>query len=101
MINGLSKIELEIINKEVLEPLKSMDVRVWVFGSRARNDFKKYSDIDLLFELDENSTIPAGFIYDIELRLEESNLPYKVELVNIDKIAESYRDSIMKDRIAL
>ena len=101
MINGLSKSELEIINKEVLEPLKSMDVRVWVFGSRARNDFKKYSDIDLLFELDENSTIPAGFIYDIELRLEESNLPYKVELVNIDKIAESYRDSIMKDRIAL
>ena len=101
MINGLTKSEFDIIVKEVIEPLKSIKARVWVFRSRAREDYKKYSDIDLLFELDEDSTIPPGFIYNIELRLEESNLPYKVELVNVEILADSYRDSVMKDRILL
>ena len=101
MINGLTKSEFDIIIKEVIEPLKGINARVWIFGSRARDDYKKFSDIDLLYEEDEANPAPSGFICDIELRLEESNLPYKVELVNVTKLAESYRDSVMKDRVLL
>ena len=44
MINGLSSSELDIVNRLVIEPLKNINAKVWVFGSRARVDFKKYSD---------------------------------------------------------
>lgn len=101
MIKGLSKDELDIIFREVIEPLKSINASVWIFGSRARGDFKKYSDIDILYKEEENYPAPSGFIYDIELSLEESKLPYKVELVNVNNLAESYRNSVMRDRLLL
>ena len=95
---GLSEEYLEILNNLVILPLKNAGGEVWIFGSRARGDHKKFSDIDLLFEL---SDIPKGFVSQITEDIEESRIPYKVDLVNIKELASSYRDNVIRDRVKL
>ncbi len=96
---GLTQSEIELLRSLALDPLKRQGARVWLFGSRARGDYKPFSDIDLLYEVPEGVLLPAGVLGRIEEELEDSNLPYKVDIVNLDEIASSYRDGILADRI--
>jgi len=98
---GLASSELSLLQDIVVNPLKSLGASVWIFGSRAREEHKPFSDIDLLFELPKTVLIPTGKLYEIKSNAEESKLPYKVDLVNIEDLAESYRDNVMADRVML
>jgi predicted nucleotidyltransferase len=95
---GLTPIEIEILNKFVIGPLKSNGCKVWIFGSRARGDFKKFSDIDVLYS-PPNHDLPPGLLSNISEAIEESRLPYKVDLANESQLAASYVQGIFKDRI--
>jgi len=69
--------------KEFLkEFFKNDDVKVYLFGSRARGDFRRYSDIDLAVESNEDIRDKIIELKDI---LEESNLIYKVDIVDLKK----------------
>ncbi len=68
---------------------------VWLFGSRAKGTHSKYSDIDLLIECDKFTGVVASRIAEL---LEESNLPYKVDIVDIRKLASAYAPSVMQSR---
>lgn len=96
---GLSPEHFSLLDSLLITPLKKENIDVWIFGSRAREDFQKFSDIDILFEA--KKPIPSGLLFSITEALEESRLPYKVDLVNIDDLAESYRENILRDRIKL
>lgn len=97
---GLSENELNTLNQLALAPLKNYGAHVWIFGSRARGDYKKFSDVDLLYDF-ENCEIPTGIIAEIKEKLENSNFAYKVDLVNKKEIAKSYEKNILKDCQAL
>ena len=43
---GLSEDELNTLAQLVVGPLVGAGAKVWCFGSRARGDHKKFSDID-------------------------------------------------------
>jgi predicted nucleotidyltransferase len=96
---GLSTLEYALVDKLLFTPLKKRKCKVWVFGSRARGDHKAFSDLDILYENSELSELSLGELSQIKEDLEESELPYKVDIVNFDEVAESYRDGISKDRI--
>jgi predicted nucleotidyltransferase len=68
-----------------------------VFGSRSRGDYTQFSDLDLLIEGIEDSTL----ISRISERLEESTLPFRVDLVRESDLAETYREGVYKERIAV
>lgn len=76
---------------KIIEILKkySQEIRwVKIFGSRARGDFKNYSDIDLAISFKENtlgSTLDT--ILELKDRFSESVLPFKVDIVGYEKIA--------------
>lgn len=53
---------------------------VKIFGSRARGDFKNYSDIDLAINFKEDT------ILEIKDKFSESNLQYGVDIVDYKKI---------------
>lgn len=95
---GLTDSEYDLLRCLVIEPLAKRGARVWIFGSRARGDHKKFSDIDILFEISDRAVLPAGFLSRIQEEVEESRLPYKVDLVEMRQLAESYREGILKDR---
>jgi predicted nucleotidyltransferase len=95
---GLTDQQFQILDKIAIAPLKSHGATVWIFGSRARGDHKAFSDIDLMYETIDNSPLPVGFISILKETLEESSLPFKVDLVDLKELAESYRSNALADR---
>ena len=98
---GLTEDQFQILNQIVLSPLKSHGATVWIFGSRARGDHKAFSDVDIMYENKENTQFPLGFIGHLKDEIEESRLPFKVDLVDANEMAESYRSGVLADRVVL
>ncbi len=73
---------------------KGLKIRVILFGSRARGTNSEHSDIDIALdsEKDLNSEIA-------ELRelIETSFLPQKVDIVELRKLPEGFREEIEKE----
>lgn len=92
---GLSDSDYEFIKLNFVDPLSKLGAQVWCFGSRARGDFHKFSDLDLMIEngvhLDKEVAALREF-------LTNSNFPLKVELVQWSEFADSYRKSYEQDK---
>ncbi len=93
---GLTKTDFDYIEEIAVKPLQKAGAKIWVFGSRARGDFKKFSDLDLYIESDQDLNRQINEITEI---LIESNLPIKIEFVQSKYFAKSYRDSFEADKI--
>jgi predicted nucleotidyltransferase len=93
---GLSDEHWKLVEKLALAPLRNAGAKTWVFGSRARGDSQKFSDLDLLV----SGAIPDTLLSQIREALEESPLPVRVDLVVEHELAESYRSSVEKDKIS-
>jgi uncharacterized protein len=98
---GLDLKHFQLLEKLVINPLKNSGFKIWIFGSRARGDHRPYSDIDLLYQFPEQSTDFSRLISRLKEELEESSLPYKVDLVDINDLAESYKQNILRDRVEI
>ncbi len=100
MTFGLSDDQYEILDSLLISPLKNKGYSIWVFGSRARGDHHRFSDIDLLYAAPDNgedSLLVSKILED----LTNSNLTIKVDLVNNESLAESYRENVLRDRVLL
>lgn len=70
---------------------------VYLFGSRSRGDYTYRSDIDLAFEnLPEN--LKLG---DLDEGIDNLNIPYTVDLVNLDHVNKEFYDQCMSEAISL
>jgi predicted nucleotidyltransferase len=65
--------------------------QIWIFGSRATGLHQKYSDVDLLIE---SSVLNARLLSRLAEALEESPLPFKVDLVDVRKLVPEYADEV-------
>jgi len=96
---GLNESEFDYFQKELVSPLKKIGAKVWVFGSRARGDHHKFSDIDILIESSNKET--NTLLSMIRERFEEGNFPYKIDLLLIEDLAQSYKDNVLNDRVKI
>ena len=73
--------------------------RAYVFGSRAHGGARQYSDLDLALEWDR----PLGLdiIGRIAEELSESDLPFKVDIVDLALVEPAFRKRIAADCIPL
>lgn len=72
---------------------------VWAFGSRVVGPMKPHSDLDLAILGDEPlELVVAGRLRDA---FAESDLPFRVDIVDWALIAESFRDVIRNHRVVL
>jgi uncharacterized protein len=71
----------------------------YVFGSRAHGGARRFADLDLALEWDK----PLGLdiISRIAEALSESDLPYKVDIVDLATTEPAFRARIAADRIPL
>lgn len=67
---------------------------VWVFGSRANGNAKPYSDLDLLLRGD--APVPPLVLGDLREALDDSNLPFRVDLVDWHRIDDAFRGIIQE-----
>ncbi|CAN5435508.1 nucleotidyltransferase domain-containing protein [soil metagenome] len=89
---------LEIVKHILCKNLPEEAV-VWVFGSRAKQAKKKYSDLDLLIDIKER--LPADVVINLAEDFDESDLPYKVDIVDWNAISETFRNCIKDDRMLI
>ena len=73
--------------------------KAYLFGSYARNEADKNSDIDILVELDHSRPIGMKFFgYKVEL---EELLKIKVDLVSAEGLSEYVKPFIDRDKILI
>ena len=68
----------------------------WLFGSRARGDFRRYSDLDLLVEVEPPAT--KAELRSLREAFDDSDLPYTVDVVSSIDLADSYRERVLVER---
>lgn len=72
---------------------------VWVFGSRVRGRTKPASDLDLAIVCEKSiDSQVLGVLADV---FSESDLPIKVDLVDLNRVDESFRKIIEAQRVLL
>lgn len=72
--------------------------RLWLFGSRARGDARRWSDIDIAVE--PLASLPAGILAELREVLAESSILLDVDLIDLSQAGEALRDAIRSEGIA-
>ena len=75
------------------------DKEVWAFGSRATHTEKPYSDLDLAIISDTGLTLSQ--LAAIEHDFSESDLPFKVDVVDWVTISPAFRGIIESHRVRI
>lgn len=73
--------------------------QVWVFGSRASGRARRYSDLDLAIDAGRRLTIDEMAI--LREAFEESDLPYRVDIVDRQALGAAFRRQIAAECRAL
>jgi type I restriction enzyme S subunit len=73
--------------------------KVWVFGSRATGRARRYSDLDLA--IDAGRPLTLDEIAGLAEAFSDSDLPYKVDLIDWHNIDDHWRQTITAGRVAL
>jgi predicted nucleotidyltransferase len=90
----------EIVRQIFQEILGGVVAHVYVFGSRAKNIADKYSDLDLAIDCYENNKmLLSKLLLKLAIEFENSLLPYKVDIIDLDKISKNFRSEIETDFI--
>lgn len=71
--------------------------KVYLFGSRARKDNTPESDIDIA--LDAGGVIEDSVLSAIKEDIEESIIPFTVDVVDMRTVSEDFKKQILKDGI--
>lgn len=89
--NKYKDLLLEIIQRHL------PDVKVYLFGSRARNQARSGSDIDLM--LDAGTEIDRLVMMHIKNDVEESRVPFFVDVVDMHDASQEFKNFIRKDLV--
>lgn len=95
MTFGLTEDQYRFVYTTVVAPLETMGAKVWCYGSRARGDGKKFSDLDLMVESGRDLSREISSMLET---LQQSNFPFMVDLVQLADFAEAYKASYLTDR---
>jgi hypothetical protein len=93
VVNPTRQRAIEELRRIVLDALGEHDAAVWLFGSCARGDVLRHSDIDIaILPRDE---LPSVFFSD----LAESSIPYDVDIVDLRRAAPSLIDEVRREGV--
>lgn len=91
--------EISVIKKKIIPVLKAHKVsKAGIFGSYARGEQKKKSDVDILVEIPDDRSLlhVAGLKGDLEIALKK-----KVDLVEYELIRKELKKNILKDEVPI
>ena len=88
---------LEEVRRIVLDALSEKNVQVYLFGSWARGEATRLSDIDVA--IDPHTTLPRGTLARLRERLEESHVPYHVDVVDLTRTAPEFRHRVLAEGV--
>ncbi len=86
---------------EILSRIIPDKTKVWVFGSRVKGTAKKFSDLDLALESADGSKIDQTIIYELRSDFEDSDLPWMVDVLDLNSIDVGFRKVVDQDKVLL
>lgn len=88
----ISPQQLDIIRK-IFSSI-SEDCKVLAFGSRVSGNAAKFSDLDLAIV--GNKEIPLSVISELKDAFSESDLPFRVDLIDWSRTSEKFRTIVLE-----
>lgn len=73
------------------------DVKLYLFGSRARSNYQQGADIDIA--LDGGGPLNRMVMAKINADIEESTIPIVVDVVDFYRVSDSMREEIIREGI--
>jgi hypothetical protein len=92
-----SEQDIEQIKMIVYKRLAEHPVRIFLFGSHATGRARSSSDVDIAV-LPETE-LPTGLLSQVREDLEMSNVLYNVDLVDISKTDEAFRQRVLAEGV--
>jgi predicted nucleotidyltransferase len=97
VVNAIRKWAIKELRRMVLDALGAHDAAVWLFGSCARGEVRQHSDIDIaILPRDE---LPLGFFGELQADIEDSKIPYDVDLVDLTHADSALVDAVRREGI--
>lgn len=93
------QVDLDEVRQIVLSGLRGYRVHVYLFGSRARGQEVAFSDIDVAVLPLELDALPEGLLSTIRESLEESHVPYIVDLVDLSQSDPAFRARVLQEGV--
>ena len=97
MMNPVRLRALDTVKRIVFERLAGHPARVYLFGSCARGDGSHRSNIDVA--IDPAEPLPQSLLAKIDEELEESTVPYFVDVIDLSAAGPSYREAVEREGI--
>ena len=88
---------LDMVRKVVLAEVGDEPVKVYLFGSWARGEERTSSDIDIAVESMEGACLDNWA--HLRETLEESAIPYRIDIVNLAEAADELVKKVRKEGI--
>lgn len=73
------------------------DVKIYLFGSRARKTHRRSSDIDIA--LDAGHPLPREIVDEVISIFSATNIMEKIEVVDLHQVSQEMRNTILKEGI--
>ncbi len=90
---------LELLKSMIKDVFKGEDVRVILFGSRGRGDHLETSDMDVgILSKGEVNKSKITLFRD---RIENSNIPYKVDVVDLSRASKEFTQVVLKEGVII
>ena len=98
MVNSYMNKYVERVKKMVLDCMHDESVSIYLFGSWAKGTARHGSDVDVAIEypIGVSGALKIG---ELRERLEESTIPYRVDVVDMQQASEALVQEIRKDGI--
>jgi len=81
---------------EVLKKNLNPKAKVYLFGSSVKDDYKKFSDIDIAIENGDKKAITT-----IRYQIENLNIPYKVEIIDLSEVSKKFKKEILETGVLI
>jgi len=86
---------IQNVKTTVLKTFEHDDVMIILFGSRARGNAHRTSDIDI--GILASGKCDRQKITALRAELEEMNIPYTVDLVDLSTVSEDFRQKVLDE----
>jgi predicted nucleotidyltransferase len=88
---------LKQLEEAVTRFLKNEDVKIVLFGSRARGDFVNTSDVDV--GIIPGETFDRRKLTLLHEYIDKLNIPFKVEIVDLSMVSEDFKQLTLKEAV--
>lgn len=89
------------VKEKIIKLCKSIipEAEIWIYGSRARGDYRERSDIDLALQASQ----PIDFFAIAELKevLAAANIPYAFDIIDLNAVQDEKFKSVVKKEMVL